>query len=78
MQTCAQRIEIVPTMPQNCFEAVAATDELQRVNSLSPNGPRKSEVVPPWSQVLSDPMVPLERFACRDTPFGHGYDRAER
>jgi hypothetical protein len=61
-QPCAQRIEITPTAPQNCFETIAPTDERQRFNSLPPNGPRKSEVVIPWSQAISDPMVFKERL----------------
>ena len=69
-QPCAQRFEIAPTAPQNCFETVAATDEHRRFNSLPPKGPRKSEVVIPQSQVLSGPVVSGERIACRHTPFG--------
>ena len=59
-QPCTQRIQIAPTAPQNCLETIAPTDERQRVNSLPPNGPGKSEVVPPWSQALSDPIHEIE------------------
>jgi hypothetical protein len=77
-QPCAQRIEIAPTAPQNCFETIAETDERQRFNSLPPNGPRKSEVVLPWSQGISDPVEPCERFRGRDAPRGHRDDGTER
>src|SRR5215467_13889613 len=62
-QPCAQRIQITPTAPQNCFESIASTHERQRFNSLPPKGPRKSEVVLPRSQALSDPVMTLERLA---------------
>ena len=77
-QPCAQRIEIAPTAPQNCFETVATTDERQRFNSMPPNGPRKSEVVLPRSQALSDVVVAGERLACRHTPFRDRDDGTKR
>ena len=76
-QPCAQRLEIAPTAPQNCFETIASTQERQRFNSLPPNGPRKSEVSPPRRQAISDPVVQQKRFPCRNAPFGHGDDRAK-
>ena len=77
-QPCAQRLEIAPTAPQNCFETIASTQERQRFNSLPPNGPRKSEVVLPRSQALSDVVVAGERFACRHTPFRDRDDGTKR
>src|SRR5262245_39663087 len=77
-QPCAQRLEIAPTAPQNCFETIASTQERQRFNALPPNGPRKSEVLTPRRQVVSDPVMNLERFPCRNAPLGHGDDGAER
>jgi hypothetical protein len=77
-QPCAQRLEIAPTAPQNCFETIAATDERQRFNSLPPNGPRKSEVGLPRCQGFSGPVVPRVRIPRRDTPLGHRDDGAER
>ena len=77
-QPCAQRIEIAPTAPQNCFETIAATDERQRFNLLPPNGPRKSEVGSPWSQAISDPVQSRERLAGAYTPLRDRDDRTER
>ena len=77
-QPCAQRIEIAPTAPQNCFETIAATDERQRFNLLPPNGPRKSEVVLPRCQDISRPVDPSERFARGHAPLGHGDHGNER
>ena len=80
-QPCAQRLQIAPTAPQNCFETIATTHERQRFNSLPPNGPRKSEVVLPRCQAISDSLVTEERQAGGNAPIGdrdHGAERRSK
>ncbi len=76
-QPCAQRIEIVPVLPQKLFEAIAPPDECQRFNSLAPNGCGKSAVVFPVCQAISGLVVSPEGVDGRNLPRRHGHDGAQ-
>ena len=70
-QPCAQRLKIMSVLPEQNLESITSTLECQRVNSLPPNGPRKSAVVSPMCQAISGLVVSAEGSGGRDAPRRH-------